>query len=44
MFSLKPKESGSNVTTPPPTVNTALLKGGIVVVAVLFLGLGYNLY
>jgi len=44
MFSLKPKESGSTVTTPPPTVNTALLKGGIVVAAALFLGLGYHSY
>jgi len=44
MFSLKPKESGSTVTPPPPAVNTALLKGGIVLAAALFLGLGYHSY
>src|SRR5262245_21118664 len=44
MFSLKPKESGGTVTSPPPAVNTAFLKGGIVVAAALFLGLGYHSY
>src|SRR5499426_4102415 len=44
MFSLKPKEGGSTQTPPPPAVNTGLLKVGIVLAAVLFLGLGYHSY
>ena len=44
MFSLKPKDGGGTQTPPPPTVNTGLLKGGIALAAVLFLGLGYHSY
>lgn len=45
MFSLKPKEGGSN--TPPPAqppMNTSLLKGGIVVAFLMIVGLAYNAY
>src|SRR5262245_10472589 len=43
MFSIKPKDGGGTQTPPPPT-NTGLLKGGIALAAVLFLGLGYHSY
>jgi chromosome segregation ATPase len=45
MFSLKPKEGGSNMTPPPaPPVNTTPLKVGIALALLLILGLGYNAY
>src|SRR5215831_17546718 len=44
MFSLKPKGGVGTQAPPTPTVNTGLLKGGIALAAVLFLGLGYHSY
>jgi hypothetical protein len=44
-FSLKPKDGGSTIATPPtPPVNTNLLKGGIALALLLIVGLGYNAY
>jgi len=43
MFSIKPKEGGSDSYTPPPP-NTNVLKAGMALALVLILGLGYNAY